>query len=158
MRTLILVLVGFLVLTGCAKDPQVIKKTSLQQEKIYIPPNKSLLYIVRPSRYGGSANRYKISIKGRHAADMATGTYFSYLVPSGNVDVSADTVPSILNFGLALAFMGKPKLTLTTIPGKIYFVNVGVSFSGGPTLTNVKTQVGEPLIKKTKKIEAIQGQ
>lgn len=158
MRTLMLVLVGCIALAGCATTPQVIEEIPWQHVKTQIPPNNSLLYVVRPPRYGGSANRYKISINGTHVADMATGAYFSYLVPSGDLHISAETVPNILNFGLALAFMGKPKLTLTTIPGEIYFVNVGVDSAGGPTLASVESQVGESLIKETKKMETLQKQ
>lgn len=155
MRTLMLVLVGCIALAGCATTPRVVDEIPRPQLKIQIPPNNSLLYVVRPFSYSASANRYKISINETHVANIANGTYFSYLVPSGDVHVSAETVPNFLNFGLALAFMRKPKLTLMTTPGKVYFINVGVSFSGGPTLTNVESKVGESLIKKTRKIETL---
>ena len=144
--------------SGCATTPKVTEEIPWQQVKTQIPPNNSLLYVVRPPRYGGSANRYKIIINGTHIADMVTGTYFSYLVQSGDVNVSAEAKANILNFGLALAFMGKPELALTTIPGEIYFVNVGVGFSGGPTLTRVESPEGESLIKKSKKTKILHDQ
>ena len=155
MKRLIFIVFSLLVVTGCTNDPQVIEKTALQQkhEKIHIPPNKSLLYIVRPARIAASGQHYKININGKHIAVMETGTYFPYLIPSGTVDISAESKPSILNFGLALAFMAKPKLTLTALQGKTYFINVGVAFSGGPTLTHISQEDGEPLVHKARKIK-----
>jgi len=156
MRIMILFLVSCLVLAGCATTPQVNEEIPWQQLKTQIPPNNSLLYVVRPQCLSGSGNRYKIIINGTHIAIMPTGKYFSYLVPSGEVHVSAETVPNIFNFGFALVFMGKPVLTLTTTPGEIYFVKVGVDYAGGPTLTSVESRMGESLIKETKKMETLQ--
>ena len=113
---------------------------------------KEVIYFVRPAKVAASGQHYIINIQGKPVAVMETGTYFPYLVPSGKIDISAKSKPSILNFGLALAFMAEPELTLMTSPGKTYYINVGVAFSGGPTLTSVNSQVGEPLVKKSRKI------
>ena len=140
---------------GCTNDPQVIEKESLQQkeEKIHIPAKKSLVYIVRPYSYVASAQQYKININGKDVEVIKTGTYFSYLVPSGNVNISAETEASILNFGLGLLMMEKPTLTLSTLPGKTYYINVEYTFSGGPKLTQVSPQEGKPLVQKAKKLK-----
>lgn len=155
MRMLVLVfLAGFLV-TGCASNPLVSEEIPWQQVKAEIPAGKALVYVVRPFSNAAAGNKYSIRINGTHVADMKTGTYFSYLVASGEVHVSAATVSSILNLGLALAFMGKPELTSKAGSGEIVFINVEVAFSGGPKLTSVESGLGERLVKDASKIEAL---
>ena len=157
VKKIVLVMaVTSLFLSGCATTSQVGEEISWQQVKTQIPSNNSLIYVVRPEKFVGSANLYKIIINNAHVADIPTGKYFSYLVSPGNVLINAETKPNILNFGLGLAFMPKPELSLTTTPGEIYFVNVGVSFSGGPTLTRIEPEEGESLIEKSKKIDTLQ--
>lgn len=161
MRTFLSIIAGCIMLVGCAAtppSPHESEEVPWQQVKTQIPPGSSLLYVVRPANLSSSANRYKIRINGVHVADMQTGSYFSYQVPAGDVNISAETVPSFMNFGLALAMMGKPSLVLTTIPGEIYFVNVGVAFSGGPTLSVVESEKGKSLVTKAKKTETLQNQ
>lgn len=135
----------------------MIEKEALQQkqEKIHIPAKKSLVYIVRPYSYVASAQQYKININGKDAAVIKTGTFFPYLVPSGNVNISAETEASILNFGLGLLMMEKPTLTLSTLPGKTYYINVEYTFSGGPKLTHISPQEGAPLVKEAKKLKTV---
>lgn len=148
------VLLVLMLLTGCASTPQVTEEISWQQAKAQIPADNVLLYVVRPSSYLGSAQRYKITINGKHAADIETGKYFPQLVPPGTVRISAETIPSLLNFGLGLAFMGKPELILKAGSGEIVFINVEVAFSGGPKLTVVESEIGERLVKNASKTKA----
>jgi hypothetical protein len=147
-------LAGFLV-TGCANSPRVSEEIPWQQVKAEIPAGKALVYVVRPFSNAAAGNKYSIRINGTHIVDMKTGTYFSYLAPAGEVHISAETVPNILNLGLALAFMGKPELTSKAGPGEIVFINVEVAFSGGPKLTSVESGLGERLVKDASKIEAL---
>lgn len=155
MRNLSYVLLVLMMLTGCASAPQVTEEIPWQQVKAQIPADNSLLYVVRPSSYVGSGQRYKIAINGNHVADIETGKYFSQLVPSGTVRISAETIPSLLNFGLGLLLMDKPELTLKAGSGEIIFINVEVAFSGGPKLTVVESGIGESLVKDASKIEAM---
>lgn len=147
-------LLVLMMLTGCASTPQVKEEIPWQQVKAQIPADNALLYVVRPSSYVGSAQRYKITINGNHAADIETGKYFSQLVPSGTVRISAETIPSLLNIGLGLALMGKPEVILKAGSGEIVFINVEVAFSGGPKLTLVESGIGERLVEDASKIEA----
>jgi hypothetical protein len=153
MRSLAFAFLGATLLVGCAETPPVSEEINFETVKSQIPAGNSLLYVVRPAAYSGSANLYKMSINGTHVLDLKTGTYFSYLVPAGEVRVNSETVPSILNFGLALAFMGKPELTFKTDEKEIYFIDVEVGFSGGPVLSKVESSVGESLVRKAKKVQ-----
>lgn len=155
MRMLMPAFLAVFLFTGCAGSPQMSEEIPWQQVKTEIPADKALVYVVRPYGFMGSANQYTININGNYVASLETGTYFSYLVPSGEVHVSADTVPNILNLGLARAFMGKPEMTLKAGPGKIIFINVEVSFSGGPKLTSVESGLGERLVKDARKKEPL---
>lgn len=152
-RLLAFAFLSAILLVGCAETPPVTEEINFKTVKSQIPAGSSLLYVVRPTAYGGSANLYKMSINGTHVLDMKTGTYFSYLVPAGEVRVNSETVPNILNFGLALAFMGKPELTFKTDEKEIYFIDVEVGFSGGPVLSKVESSVGESLVRKSKNVQ-----
>ena len=46
-------------------------------------------------------------------------------------------------------------LTSKAGPREIVFINVEVSFSGGPKLTSVESGLGERLVKHTRKTEAL---
>ena len=155
MRMLMPAFLAVFLFTGCAGSPQVREEIPWQKVKVEIPADKALVYIVRPFSWVGGVQQYKISINGAHVANLETGTYFSYLVPSGEVHVSAETIPSIYNLGLGLAFMGKPVLTPKAGPREIVFINVEVSFSGGPKLTSVESGLGERLVKDASKIEVL---
>jgi hypothetical protein len=89
---------------------------------------------------------------------MLTGRYFSCAVPSGEVEISAETVPNIMNLGLALLLMGKPKLTIMAVPGEIHFIEVGVNNSGGPALASVESGIGQSLVEKALKMETLENE
>lgn len=154
MRIVILFLVGCAALAGCATPPHGDEAISWTQVKKQIPPKNSMIYIVRPATSFGGITDYSVSINGTHAADLESGTYFSYQAPSGRVSISVEPIPNLLNSGFGFVFMDSPKLTITTAEGEIYFVNVGADNSGGPMLANIDPSTGELLVKNAGKMGA----
>ncbi|OOZ22216.1 hypothetical protein BOW34_10510 [Solemya velum gill symbiont] len=139
-----------------------IDKPTVKQEKAAqwkhpdIPRGQALIYIVRPSRYSGSANTYRISINGTPIADLKTGFYFTHFIQPGVIRISAMTRANILNFGLSLAMMGKPAMELNTSKGEIHFIEVEVDFAGGPSLQVVDASTGESFLIKAKRTETFE--
>jgi hypothetical protein len=113
----------------------------------------SQIFVVRPQQFSSSANRFIITMNEEPVAAIATGTYLSRLVAAGSTKLTAKTKPSILNFGLGLAFMGEPKLDWQAEAGEIYFVHVDVGFSGGPKLRLVDPSVGQQLVDEAQEAD-----
>lgn len=146
MRIAVPSLIALFLIAGCASSPDVTREIAWNEVKSHIPADMSQIYVVRPEKYSGSANRFIITINGEPVAGMKTGTYFSHLVPPGQTQLTAKTEPNILNFGLALAFMAKPQIEIQTEAGAVYFVQVDVGFSGGPVLLIVDATLGQKLV------------
>lgn len=156
MKILTVIFLVGLLISGCASTPQLNEEIPWQQIKAEIPVGKGLICVIRPFDHAASLKKYSISINGVHVADMRTGTYFCYQVPSGEVRISAETTPTtptIFDLGLAKVFMGKPELNLKTRTEEVLFVNVEVAFSGGPKLASIESALGERLAKESSKIE-----
>lgn len=149
-----LILVGLLA-AGCASKPPVREEIPWQQVKAQIPAGQVRVYAVRPFSNAAAGNQYSIRINGEHMTNIRTGSYFSCLVPSGDIKISAATVPNIFNIGLAQTLMGRPELTLKADAGEIVFINIGVAFSGGPVLGSAEPELGKRLVSEARKIEAV---
>ncbi len=122
-----------------------------------LPEGRALLYFVRPSGgMGGGSNVYKISVEGKRVTNLKNRGRFAYVVPPGTVEIAAATVPNLLNIGLALLLMGRPKMILELEPGGTYFIEVKVDLAGGPKLVPVDEERGLELIRATTWMEAVQ--
>lgn len=148
----LMLILSTVVLASCATAPKVAQEISWKDVKSDIHPGSSLIYIVRPGNASGGGNTYKVDINGIKVADLKTGYYFSYEVPAGKTKIHASTEPTIFNIGLGLLLMGKPTLSITTAKGEIYFIDVGVGFAGGPTLTPLTPKLGQHLVEEADKI------
>lgn len=140
-------------LAACASTPGPTSAIPWRQVRAGIPANRALLYVVRPQKAAGRDNHYRVSINGAPVAEMATGTYFSRLVPPAEVYIAASPVPTVANIGYGLPFLSQAELALNVRAGEIYFVRVGVDIEGGPTLGAVESQAGESLVTHARKLE-----
>lgn len=136
--------------------PTVKQEKPVQWKHPDIPRDQALIYIVRPSRYSGSANTYRISINGTPISDLKTGFYFTHFIQPGVIRISAKAQANILNFGLSLAMMGKPEIELRVSKGEFHFIEVGVDFAGGPSLKVVDASTGESFLIKAKRTETFE--
>lgn len=148
-----LLLMICVALAACASTPGPTSAIPWSQVRAGIPADRALLYVVRPQRAAGRDNHYRVSINGTVVAEMATGTYFSRLIPPAEVHIAASTVPTVANIGYGLPFLSRSELALNVRAGEIYFVRVGVDIEGGPTLAAVEPQAGESLVSHAKKLE-----
>ena len=59
-------------------------------ERIYTPPDKSVIYVYRPYNYAGSLIRPAVTC-GDETAQIAPGAYHAFIVPAGSVTCTAAT-------------------------------------------------------------------
>ncbi len=145
MRHLSLAIAALIpLIAGCAETPapsteatpaSVAPVQSTAPSRISVPQGRALVYFFRPAVFAGSANTYRVSIDGRPVADIRSGTRASVPVSPGKTVLSAETVPNPLNFGLGLAMMERPVLSVEARAGTAVFVEIGTGFAGGPSFT-----------------------
>jgi len=105
--------------------------------EVTVPRGNALVYFYRPQAFSGSANTYRVSINGTPVADIRTGMRYAAPVAPGTVRIEAQTLANILNFGLGLAMMEKPSMTLAARQGSVAYVKITTGFAGGPQLSVV---------------------
>jgi hypothetical protein len=98
------------------------------------PPDAALIYIVRTSRFLSAANSYRLNVNGVPVADMGSGEFVTCVVAPGMTQILAQPLPRMLMGPMALAMMETSELALDAKPGRVYFVDVQIAFSGGPSL------------------------
>jgi hypothetical protein len=151
MRGGLYLLAVALLLGGCVSNPPVSEPIPWETVSSTIPEGMAQVYIVRPQAMASSANRYLIRVNGQDIGSVRTGYYIVHQATAGDVRISAKTEANILNFGLALAFMGEPEIQFLAQSGGVYFVRVDVGFSGGPKLAVVDASAGETLVNAAQK-------
>jgi hypothetical protein len=151
MRVGLYLLAIALLVGGCASNPPVSEPIAWETVSSDVPEGMAQLYVVRPEAFAGSANRYLIQLNGLEIGSVRTGYYIVHQATAGDVTISAKTEASILNFGLALAFMGESEVQFRAEPSGVYFVRVDVGFSGGPKLLVVDASTGKQLVNAAQK-------
>jgi len=146
-RVFLFGLLAVILLGGCVSNPPKTEPIAWQALAGEIPDGMAQIYVVRPSAYVGSANRYLVEINGEKIGVIRTGYYIVHEARAGELRVKAKTEANVVNFGLALAFMGEPELQFRVEAGKLYFVRVDVAFSGGPALEVVDLETGKRLVE-----------
>ena len=99
-----------------------------------VPRGKGLVQFYRPEAFSGSANTYRISLEGQVVADIRTGERHATVVSPGTLSLKGETLPNILNIGLAFALMEKPELTVTVPRDTAIYVRITTGFRGGPRM------------------------
>lgn len=137
----VLMVVGTLILTGCAKVPMASKAEDVQAKR-FDTPNKAMsgLYIYRDSTFGARL-RKNLYIDDKFIGQSAPKVYFYKLVTAGKHKVSTDSE------------FGNNDLYITTEGGKNYFIRqyikMGV-FVGGANLEQIDEEKAKAAIKKLK--------
>lgn len=108
--------------------------------EVTVPRGQALVYFYRPTAFAGSANTYRVSVNGTPVADIQTGTRYAAPVAPGAARIEAHTLANFLNFGLGLAMMEKPGMTLTTQRGRVSYVRITTGFAGGPQFAVVPAE------------------
>jgi len=130
--------VGLSLMSGCAtKGPAFTKVEN-------IPPNKGLIYIYRPSAFGGAAVKYTVHVKDKATKRLTNGGYFPYFADVGENEVWAKTE-------------AKSSVTLDVKAGQTYYVKGGVRMGfavGRPDLAIVPESVGAAEVAECKLIGA----
>jgi hypothetical protein len=67
-------------------------------------------------------------------ADMGNGEFVACTVAPGRVQLMAQPLPRMLMGPMALAMMEPSALSFDAKQGEVYFVDVQIAFSGGPSL------------------------
>jgi len=121
-------LVPALLLAGCAQLPP--SPEDIQAKKFEVAPDQSVIYLVRmpmDSKEGGG-----LTLDGRGVITLYRGTYYRWEVAPGTHRVAG--------FGA-----GTEAVTLTTAPGKIYFLEhtvLGDKDDGGVIFTALR-EIGD---------------
>jgi hypothetical protein len=105
-----------------------------------VPRGQAMVYFYRPRAFAGSANTYRVSVNGTPVADIQSGTRYAAPVAPGPVTIEARTLANVLNFGLGLAMMEKPSLTITAQKDRVSYVKVTTGFGGGPSFAVVTAE------------------
>ena len=97
-----------LAASGCASVPMSSLSADKEGKSFVVPPDRSAIYLYRNELFGG-AMRLTVALDGRLAGQTAADTYFLWIVKPGEhrLDSMAENASSI---------------TITTAPGKAYFV------------------------------------
>lgn len=97
-----------------------------------VPSDRAAIVFLRGREFAASANAWRVSVNGTPVADLDIGMRHRQVVPAGAVEVKAEVVPTIMNFGLGLAMMEKPVLTFNAQAGRVYAIELDPAFAGGP--------------------------
>ena len=134
MRTM---LVAALLLAGCAQLPP--SPEDIQAKKFQIPSDKSAIYVVRTPMDSSEPGSLAL---GNSQITTHRGTYYRWEVAPGTHRVSG------LGFGVE-------SVTLTTTPGRIYFLEhtvIGDPDDGGVQSTRIRVigdQAGRNLVTRS---------
>lgn len=137
-----LLLIGTLILTGCAKTTME-SDTKSEEAKKFINPSKaqSGLYIYRDQGFFGAALKKSLYVDDKFIGESAPNVFFHKVVDAGKHKISTESE------------FGKNDLNLTTEGGKNYFIRqyirMGV-FVGGANLEQVSEEKGKVAIQKLK--------
>ena len=83
LRSALIILAAAAIAGGCAAQGS-------RFERVYTPPDSSVIYVYRPYNFGGSLIRPAVTCGGE-TARIAPGAYHAYIVPMGPVTCSAAT-------------------------------------------------------------------
>ena len=128
-------LVAMFLMVGCAPTLGPVFQTTAKA-----PGGAAVVYIYRPSHFGGSGVSYDVRANGVVVVTLYNGGYYPYFAQPGEVELSAKTEAS-------------SSVTLDIKAGQTYYVRgtVGVGFFvGHPRLEIVPAEVGEKEIVETK--------
>lgn len=131
-------LIPALLLAGCAQLPPT--PEDIQAKKFQSPSDKSVIYVVRSPMDSKEASG--LTLDGRATISTYRGTYYRWEVAPGTHRVAG--------FGSAVE-----SVTLTTTPGKIYFLEhtvLGDRDDGGVTnawLREIGDQSGRNLVMQS---------
>ncbi|MCW9732730.1 DUF2846 domain-containing protein [Avibacterium sp. 20-15] len=138
----VLMLVGTLILTGCAKVPVASEAENIQAKQFDAPPNnKSGIYIYRDGSIFGSALKKSLYIDGKFIGESARNVYFYQQVIPGAHKISTESEFS------------NNDLHITTEGGKNYFIEQYIRpglFVGGANLKQIDEEKAKAAIKKLK--------
>ena len=131
------ILLPALLLAGCAQTPPI--PEDIQAKKFESVPGKSVIYVVR--QLVDSAEGHTLTLDDRQMITTYRGTYYRWEVEPGTHRVAG--------FGA-----GTLSVTLTTAPGRLYFLEhtvVGDPEDGGvqmAALREVNDQTGRSLVSR----------
>lgn len=137
-----IILIGTLLLTGCAKTSMESQEKSDQAKK-FINPTKteSGLYIYRDQGFFGAALKKNLYVDDKFIGESAPNVFFHKIVKAGKHKISTESE------------FGNNDLNITTEGGKNYFIRQYIKwgvFVGGANLAQVSEEKGKAAIQKLK--------
>ena len=97
-----------------------------------VPAGRAVVFLMRGREFASSANSYRVFVNGTPVADLDIGMRHRQVVAPGAVELRAEVVPTIVNFGVGLAMMEKPVLSITARAGETHVIELDPAFAGGP--------------------------
>ncbi|CAM3817331.1 DUF2846 domain-containing protein [Avibacterium endocarditidis] len=141
-------LVGTLILTGCAKVAVAPESENVQAKQFNAPTkDKSGIYIYRDGSILGAGLKKNLYIDDKFIGESARNIYFYKTVKPGKHKISTESE------------FGNNDLYITTQGGKNYFIRQYIRmvfFVGGANLESVDEEKAKAAIKKLKLARSLQ--
>jgi len=152
-RYIVYIALAALLLVGCATTPQGASDKSKADPFSSKPsPDKALIYIYRPWRYGGGANKSMLTVDGAHLANMKNGSYFPLEVDAGHIELTSQRIPGPLTGIIPALIKPVSMLSIDVETGETYYVNIKMGFAADPILTLSTAEAAQDEAHKIKEI------